>query len=227
MLAAPEEAMDLANRALEIDPAYPDSFNWLLQQYRKKQNHPKALEICNYVLQHSDQLPPSRQAIIQECRAESGMAAEDYAAAVESFTFCLNREVKGDKVPSRLLIFAFNLTEASRRKRLLVSAHAWKQVIDFFDSAGEISAAPLSDQANRWQAIYIAFALTGNISRARESLLKAGHAAELLGSAEDIFTVKNYTSVPVKEWLAINDEMLAALDRGELWDGMKLPTTQS
>jgi hypothetical protein len=65
--------------------------------------------------------------------------------------------------------------------------------------------------------------MTSDTPRAREALLKARHAAELLGPAEDIFTVKNYTNVSVKEWITINDEMLAALDRGQLWDGMPIP----
>ena len=53
---------------------------------------------------------------------------------------------------------------------------------------------------------------------------RMGH--ELLGLAEDIFTVKTYTNVPIKDFLAINDEMLTALDKGQLWDGMPLPTAQ-
>ena len=71
--------------------------------------------------------------------------------------------------------------------------------------------------------MHIAFALTGDLLRARDSLAKARQAAERLGPTEDIFTVKNYTEVPRKEFLAINDEMLAALDRGQLWDSMPLP----
>jgi cellulose biosynthesis protein BcsQ len=218
-----EEGMDLGIRALKTDPAYPNAFEWLLHQYRKKQQHYKALEVCNFVLANSAILAPSRLVDIQVRRGESAMAAGDYAAAKESFNFSLEREIDGDKVPTRMLIFAFNLAEASRRQKMQGLANVWKQVVDFFDSAGEVSAAPLGFQANRWQALHIAFALTGNLTRAKETLIKARHAAELLGSAEDIFTVKTFTNVTVKEFLRINDEMLAALDRGELWDGMKLP----
>ncbi len=62
--------------------------------------------------------------------------------------------------------------------------------------------------------------------RSWRGLPKAGLAAELVGLAEDIFTVKTYTNVPVKDFLAINDEMLAALDKGQLWDGMPLSSAE-
>jgi hypothetical protein len=69
--------------------------------------------------------------------------------------------------------------------------------------------------------------MVGDRDRAHEVLIKARLAAELLGLAEDIFTVKTYTNVPVKEFLAINDEMLAALEKGRLWDGMPLPDAKA
>ena len=78
-------------------------------------------------------------------------------------------------------------------------------------------------QANQWQAMHIAFACSGDHAAARDALRKARRAAESVGEIEDVFSVKGYRMVPVSEFLAINDEMLAALDRGELWDGMKLP----
>jgi tetratricopeptide (TPR) repeat protein len=225
MLGTLDEAIQLANDALRLDPGYRFPFYWLLQQYKKKQKYDLALGICNFVLENSGHLPPSAVADIHESRGECGMAASDYSAAIESFAFSLERETSVEKIPEKILVYAFNLAEASRRKHPDVKNGAWHDVIKFFDSSGEVNASPLSFQANRWQAIHIAFALTGNLARARESLVKARHAAELLGSAEDLFTVKTYTMVSVKEWLAVNDEMLAALDRGELWDGMKLPAT--
>ena len=99
-------------------------------------------------------------------------------------------------------------------------------MLDFFDKSGEMASAPLILQANRFQAIHIAFAMVGDPDRAREALTKARMAAELLGLAEDIFTVKTYTNVPVRDFIAINDEMLAAINKGQLWDGMPLPTAE-
>ncbi len=151
------------------------------------------------------------------------MAAGEYADAAGSFAYSLQREQKKDGDPVSILVHRFNAAEAMRRISRKPSPEAWKEVIDLFDKAGETAAAPLIYQANRLQAVHIAFAMTGDLPRARESLSKAGHAAELLGPAENVFTVKNYTNVPVKEWLKINEEMLVALERGQLWDGMPLP----
>lgn len=223
MMGDAESSLKLANTALQIDPTYSYPFYWLLQQYRRKHKYELALGVCNFVLESSAKMPQSRLADIHESRGECAMAAGDYSAAIESFMFSLEKEIKGDKIPGRMLIFSFNMAEASRRKHPDSQKNSWTSVVEFFDVSGEVSASPLSYQANRLQAIHIAFAMIGNIARAREYLIKARHAAELLGSAEDLFTVKSYTNVSVKEWLAINDEMLVALDRGELWDGMKLP----
>jgi hypothetical protein len=54
--------------------------------------------------------------------------------------------------------------------------------------------------------------------------MRAGVA---VGELEDLFSVKSYRMTPVSEFLENNDEMLAALNRGELWDGMKLPETKA
>src|ERR1051326_493052 len=155
------------------------------------------------------------------------MAAGDYSTAAEAYAECIRyleeKKKKGEVDPDRFLIYVFNQIEATRRAKKASLPDLWSQIIDLFDHAGETSAAPLVLQANRWQAMHIPFALTGNAARAREALTKARKAAELLGPAEDIFTVKTYREVPVKEFLQINDEMLAALDQGQLWDGMPLP----
>ena len=63
--------------------------------------------------------------------------------------------------------------------------------------------------------------MTGDSCSAREALVKARHAATRLSEAEDIFTPKTYTYVSLKQFLQINYEMLAALDRGQLWNGCR------
>ena len=151
------------------------------------------------------------------------MAAGEYQEAAFSFSYSLSRVQKREGDPSSILVHGFNCAEVHRRITQKPNRASWVQVIELFDKAGATSAAPLTIQSNHLQAIHIAFAMTGDLPRARETLSKARHAAELLGPAEDIFTVKTYTNVPVKEWIAINDEMLAALDRGQLWDGMAVP----
>ena len=214
LLGRADEATELATDALKADPTYEEPFDWLIQQYRKKQAHDKSLEICNFVLQGSSHLPVSVVNNIHIRRGEIAMAAGHYSDAVESYAFAYNFEAKGENVRETVFIYLFNLLEANRRKTGVIEPKRWSAILELYESAaGELSAIPLSLQANRLQAIYIAFAAAGNIARARESLIKARHAAELLGAAEDIFTVKTYTFVPVKDFIQINDEMLAALDR--------------
>jgi hypothetical protein len=121
------------------------------------------------------------------------------------------------------LPIAFNAAEAHRRSTGEICEAQWLAILEMFEQSGTTSNAPLPMQANRWQSIHIPFACKGNVTAAREALQKARRAAMAVGEVEDVFSVKCYCYVPVPEFLAINDEMFAALDRGELWDGMKLP----
>ena len=226
-LGEPHAAKALAQKSLEIDPIFEQSFDWLLEQYQRDKQFPEALSLCDTVLKVSDKLPPDRLSDIHDSRGAIAMAAGQYKAAIESFKFCLQNAKSGESIPFILLIHTFNLAEALRRSGRKLRTNPWKEVITLFNKSGETSDAPLIMQANRWQAMHIPFALNGDIFRAREALAKARHAAELLGLAEDIFTVKNYGEVPVKEFLKINDKMLAALNRGQLWDGMLLPPEAS
>jgi hypothetical protein len=54
-------------------------------------------------------------------------------------------------------------------------------------------------------------------------LRKALKAVETVNDLETIFSVRDYRFVDRDEFKASTEELLAALDRGELWDGMKLP----
>ena len=77
--------------------------------------------------------------------------------------------------------------------------------------------------ANHCQAMHIAYALVGDVFAAKDCLRKAQRAAETVNDLEQIFSVRDYRMVSRDEFKAINDELLAALERGELWDGTKLP----
>ncbi len=223
-----KDASTLARRALEADPRFEDPLDWLLDNYRRGRDYEAALSVCNYVLDHAEQLSPRRRYDLDMQAGHSAMAIGQYQAAVSAYDRCITyqseRKKKGDFDPETFMINYFNDVEATRRAKREPLSEVWTHVVGLFDSAGETIAAPLVIQANRWQAMHIAFAMIGNITRAREALIKARQAAEFLGPAEDIFAVKTYTEVPVPEFLQMNTEMLAALDRGQLWDGMPVPT---
>jgi hypothetical protein len=220
-------ATELACQAIRLDPCFPEAFDWLIRQYRKEAKFQAAFDLCNSILATPDRLHPATLASIHEQRGEVAMAAGHYEEASASFAFNLSRAAEsGAPDPTTLLVHSFNHIESLRRAARKSTPDLWQPMVDFFEKSGEMASAPLILQANRFQAIHIAFAVVGDAGRAREALNKARMAAELLGLAEDVFTVKTYTEVPVKDFIAITDEMLAALDKGQLWDGMALPTSR-
>jgi MinD-like ATPase involved in chromosome partitioning or flagellar assembly/tetratricopeptide (TPR) repeat protein len=221
-------ATALARQTLELDPAFTEAFDWLIKQYKKEAKFPAALSLCDSVLASAKRLDPETLSSIHQQRGEVAMAASHYEEAGYSFAFNLSRESESDTPnPTNLLIHSFNRAESLRRLVREPRPEVWRPIVDLFDKSGETASAPLIWQANRFQAIHIPLAMVGELRRAREALNKARLAAELLGLAEDIFTVKTYTNVPVRDFIAINDEMLAALDKGQLWDGMPLPPAQT
>ncbi len=217
-------AAELARKTLELDPAYTTAFNWLMRQYKKEAKFAAAFELCNSILASTNRLDPDTLLSIHEERGEMAMAIGQYEEAGYSSVFSLSRASESDTPdPMKIIIHSFNRAESIRRLVREPRPEVWRPIVELFDKTGETTSGPLTLQANRFQAMHIAFAIVGDLARAREALNKSRMAAELLGLAEDIFTVKTYVNVPVRDFIAINDEMLAALDKGQLWDGMPLP----
>ncbi|HEY5911650.1 MAG TPA: hypothetical protein VJA21_13705 [Verrucomicrobiae bacterium] len=216
-------ATELACQAIKLDPTFTDAFNWLIRQYKKEANFPAALELCSSILAAADRLDRDTVTSIQKERGEVAMAAGRYEDAGYSFAHLLSTPPDHSD-PAEAVFYALHRAEAVRRSAREARPKVWAAVLSRFSEA--TLDAPLPVLASRLQAMHIAFAITGDTTRAREALGRARLTAELLGSAEDIFTVKTYAFVPTREFLAINDEMLAALDRGQLWDGMPLPTAE-
>ena len=75
--------------------------------------------------------------------------------------------------------------------------------------------------------MHIALACAGDRAAAMDALKKSRRIAEMVGEIEDLFCVRTYRMCPVSDFLRDNDEMLAALERGQLWDGMTLPVADS
>ncbi|MEI8315104.1 MAG: hypothetical protein WCG79_06590 [Verrucomicrobiota bacterium] len=217
----------LAQQALQIDPAHASSFYWLLTSYKNTKQFESSVTICNQALTALDRLPKERVYDLHFKRACCAMAANQPQVALESFTYCFEEvtEEKRETAPSQLLIAAFNIAEAKRRASAPLTPELWNYIVKLFEDTGDGTDVPLPIRANRLQAMHIPLAMAGNIVKSRECLSKARNAAELVGNIEDIFDVASYSEVTVPQFLAILAEMLAALDRGELWDGTKLPTS--
>ena len=221
------KAVDLAEKAFQLDPAYQDPFNFLSSHYTRAHQPERVLVLLDTLLAHSELLSPERRYNSQHERGHTLMALGRYHDASACYSECMDYASAHHEPPALLMVHGFNLAEAYRRASGTVASEVWQKVAQMFGPAGVSSDAASPDQANRWQAMHIAFACSGDLVAARDALKKARRAAEGVGEIEDIFTVKSYLMVPVLEFLAINDEMLAALDRGELWDGMKLPAAKA
>lgn len=221
MLGNFEKAAELAEEACTIDPAYENPFNFLVSYYSRSEQPIRVVELCDRLLSKGQVFSDQRLGQIHWERGEKALAAGDPQKAEESYRFSL-QQLDGSSISERLAL-TFNAAEANRRASGKFSHEEWTRIVEMFEQSGTASDATLPVQANRWQAIHIALACSGDAVGAREALQKAKRAAMAVGEVEDIFSVKRFRNVPVSEFLAINDEMLAALERGELWDGMKLP----
>ena len=217
------KAVELAEKAFQLDPAYEDSFNFLSSHYTRAQKPERVVALFDALLARPELVSPERRYNIQHERGHMLMALGRYAEARECYSECMQYAIEHGEPPAMMLVHGFNSAESYRRASREIAEGIWKQVAELFGHAGASSDAPSPMQANQWQAMHIAFACSGDLLGARDALRKARRAAESVGEIEDVFSVKGYRMVPVSEFLAITAEMLAALDRGELWDGMKLP----
>jgi MinD-like ATPase involved in chromosome partitioning or flagellar assembly len=217
------EAVGLAEEALRLDPSHVNSYEWLNVHFNSVKEYQKALKTCDWVLAHSEIIPKTRLPEIHNQRGCAALACGDAKASIISFEFFAVEEQK-KSTPALLMVALFNLAEAKRRSGEVLTADKWKEIVNLYEQSGETSKSELPFQANRLQAIHIAYALSGDIPRARGVLRKAKQAADLLGEIEDLFTVKTYENVSQPEFLKITDEMLEALEKGMLWDGLQIPT---
>ena len=72
------------------------------------------------------------------------------------------------------------------------------------------------------QAMHIAYALAENISEAESMLQEVNRLAESASPRERIFSVASYSYISRNEFFEINNQMIEALAKGELWDGFKI-----
>jgi tetratricopeptide (TPR) repeat protein len=219
------KAITLAEESCNIDPTYEDPFQFLSLHYSRSSQPHKVVELCDNLLKHESRLSKKRLSEIHSKRGESALAAGDLKKADDSYRLCLEWTEKQKDPSASRLVSGFNAEEAHRRATGEIRLPEWKSILELFTQSGTNATSPLPIQANRLQAIHIAFALTGARKSARDALQKAQRTAESVDEIEDIFSVKDYRQVSVQEFLKTNGEMLTALDRGELWDGTKLPPT--
>jgi cellulose biosynthesis protein BcsQ len=219
-------AVGFAEKALNINPAHIKSFNWLLKHYQNECDHNKALSLCEAAIAAKKRLSTIELFNIQYDMGTVALTASKPDIAANAFKLALELILKMNRPTPWLMLTTFNFAESRRRAEGAPDISLWKTVIKLFGQNGEMSNISPPEQANRLQTIHIAYAVTGDINRAKMTLAKAHDAAMLLGSADDVFSVKTYTYVPVSVFFNENNEMQEALNRGELWDGMKLQDSE-
>ena len=220
-----DDALELSERAFGIDPLYSPPFEYLCSHYRRTKRPEKVEALCERVLALTARLSSSRRSSILFTLAGLHMSMGKYNEAADHYGELLKRTNSDDVVegpPMIQMAYTFNAAESNRRARRPVPPETWKQVIQLFEKFSALGGIP-NITANHCQAMHIPYALVGEISKAKECLRKAQRLAETVNDLEQIFTVRDYRDVNREEFRIINDDLLAALDRGELWDGTRLP----
>jgi len=222
------DPLELAEQAFELDPRFAPPFEFLCAQYRRVKQTEKIEQLCESILALGPCLSSTHRSEVLTTLAELRMSVGKYDQAANHYAEILQvaSRVSGeddeDGLPLSQMVNAFNAAESSRRAKRLVPLEIWKNIISLFEKFPALGGLPTMT-ANQCQAIHIAYAMVGDASSAKECLRKALKAVETVNDLETIFSVRDYRFVDRDEFKASTEELLAALDRGELWDGMKLP----
>lgn len=220
-----QRAVELAKKAFALDPRHRESFEFLLRHLQRLHQFPEVAAMCKRAA--AADVTPKRKSEIELQEGEALMASGNYSDAEDVYNRCLNYAAKAGESSMDILVFRFNTAEAARRSGKPLSVESWHAIVQLFARTEPANAeSPPPALANFWQAKHIALACSGSIPAAREALHKARRIAETVGEIDDIFCVRSYTYRPAADFQKDNDSMLAALERGQLWDGMPIPIAQ-
>jgi len=209
-----ERAVPLWEAAFAHNHALIAAFTPLVSFYRAQRNFERVLELCQQFLSTPQGKNSPEATEARHIQAEALMAVGRPSAAAEQYQSIIQSERAG-------LATKFNAAEAWRRVSREPDTKLWQLVIDLYEKR-ERRDLP-SVEANYAQAMHIAYACVGDVNRAREILHEATGFAAL--ASGEIFSVVTYQFVNKEEFLKYNNTCAAALERGELWDGMKLPSS--
>ncbi len=217
-----EASLRALETALSIDPTDQSSFEAVTRQYRAMRRFKELRTTIEAVHERIRASDVSHEVLIPI--AESYMQLGEYKKALETY---LEANDLADSA-KMTLILKFNVAEARRRLTREIHSLDWLSVLELVEIP---TATVIGDDintiewtANRLQALHIAFALTGRIRKASDCLDKALTVAATMNDATTIFSVSDYVEVPVSDFIKTTESMRTALKRGELWDGMTLPS---
>lgn len=205
-----EDAVPLWERALHLDNSLTAAFEPLLNFYKSKGDYERVVSL-------SEQFAGGKAngtgiAIeAQSSKAEALMALGRSDEALECYKRILDSGATG-------LEDRFNAAEAIRRAIKKPNAPMWTSVIEAYERRR--SHMPIAVEANVSQAMHIAYACRGELSRAEELLRQATELA--VSTSGTIFSVCSYEFVSKEQFLKDTQACLDSLARAELWDGMPL-----
>ncbi len=127
------------------------------------------------------------------------------------------------------LTFLFNVAEARRRATVQIHLDEWREVISVFEkSVAGISAADMPTRIKQLQAMHIAYASCGEITKAEELLGEVEKLCGHISPRERLFNVSSNEYVTVAEFLTTNAAMRdSILLKSQLWDGMPVRKEQA
>jgi len=212
------------HRTLEIAPLNTTAFDRLEILLRSKKRYVDLLNLLGQTIDASLKVNSSLSASLRFRRGELFMRTGQPDKAVEDYQSAFapsngkEEENEEDDLPE-----LFNLAEAKRRLTGEIHREDWTRIVGIFEKTSTgVSSLPNSSRANHTQAMHIAYACLANIAKAKELLEETAKVLDHVSRQERIFCVADYDNLPLTQFLQRNQEMLEALDRGELWDGMKL-----
>lgn len=216
------QALEYSHKALKLEPTFQPAFKFLQSQLEAQRKYKEIVTIIeNIELQYSN-LGEERLNDLMTAKGQYLMALKDYPRAVDSYSTA-KKTLSDCKVSIvSALVANFNETEADRRATGIPNKAKWQKIIRLFEHSGSAGQSSPPEQANQFQAIHIAYACVGDIDYAKEILFRAEKAAKTVSEIDDLFCVKSYQNQPRSVFLEDNKEMMASLEKGQLWDGMKL-----
>jgi MinD-like ATPase involved in chromosome partitioning or flagellar assembly len=213
-------------KALDLNRNDLDVFRRLEALLVSQNRDHELLSLARRILDQDGELENASQRIIASSIGETSMRLGEYTEAAIAFrqVYSLSTRKDYDLADNELLVVMFNMLESRRKSGDVPTLDGWESLIQVFESSAT-GAGPVGIglQLNRMQAMHIAYALAGNTSEAGKLLMEVNRLAVNASPRERVFSVATYRHMSREEFLRINNQMLDALAKGELWDGFKLP----
>lgn len=226
MLGEKDRSTEAALKVLKIDPCDREAFNWVVTQYKADKKHDALKTLLH---ENSERITISEdfgKAVIFSETGHSYMQLKEYRHAAASYVRAKDCGLFG----TNAVAFRFNFLEAKRRETgsATENMELWKDLsrdaLEALDNILKLAAdRDNGTTANNFQALSVAFAIVGDMGRAQDLLVRAELEASLLNPTMRLFSVVDYDLVDRTSFLNEVGKMKLALNRGELWDGMKLP----